>query len=275
MGGAEVFGDHRVNENASLKEGVREEVVAYEVRVELQGLLEKVVTPAYVVNARERKVQQQRMKKLEKKKAKAIAQNRAAIMAAPVAREELHAAVNNTITSSKNRSRVGRIESQTSGVNRTAKVPRPKPSELQLDAKLVKRIKSISKRANCYVLSVFELLWEHLESRNSETRILSLLLWDVLFCRSVKFREATEARIQEFILLTVGDERRSNGALPPPKDAAAALHKMAIEIFEKWHDTYGARYQRLRNARRFLERSLKIQFPKAAARAATHKSEKR
>ena len=87
---------------------------------------------------------------------------------------------------------------------------------LALDPALVKRIKSVAKQAHCNVLSTFELLWEHLEARNSETRILALLLCDVLFCRSVKFREATAARIQEFVLLTIGDDRRAAATLPPP-----------------------------------------------------------
>ena len=124
-------------------------------------------------------------------------------------------------------------------------------------------------------MSIFELLWEHLETRNSETRILALLLWDVLFSRSVRFREATVARIQEFVLLTIGDDRRSNATLPPPRDAAVALRTKSIQIIEVWHEKFAARYQRLRNAKQFLERSLKVTFPKAAARAIAAEADRR
>ena len=74
--------------------------------------------------------------------------------------------------------------------------------------------------------------------QHAETRLLALLLWDVLFCRSAAFREATAARIQEFVLLTIGDDRRSDASLPPPRDAAAALRARAIEMFEGWHDAH-------------------------------------
>lgn len=121
-------------------------------------------------------------------------------------------------------------------------IPRPRPiSGLALDAALVKRVKSVCKRARCNALSACELLWEHLEAQHAETRLLALLLWDVLFCRSAAFREATAARIQEFVLLTIGDDRRSDASLPPPRDAAAALRARAIEMFEGWHDAHAAR----------------------------------
>ncbi len=77
-----------------------------------------------------------------------------------------------------------------------------------------------------------------------QVRLLALEVCDELFARSKHFRGLLIARFTYFLELVVG--YKSENPLPPPAPAATALRGRALEVLERWHAQFGAKYKQVR-----------------------------
>jgi len=146
-----------------------------------------------------------------------------------------------------------------------------------------------------------ELLFSQLKTDNSQIRLLTLEIVDVLFCRSATFRARTAARIRDLISLTVGvgvgygtttsgTSRRGGGGgghgggassggsdavssseagsgsgagtvLPGPNEFRSQLRDRALALLVLWTKSFSERYPELRVAVRYLKETHRLKFP--------------
>ncbi|EPS66387.1 hypothetical protein M569_08389, partial [Genlisea aurea] len=99
-----------------------------------------------------------------------------------------------------------------------------------------------------------------------QVRYLALLIIDELLMRSKLFRTLIVDNLDQLLSSTVGMAK--NNPLPPPPSAASLLHSKSIEFLEKWNDSFGAHYRRLRLGYNYLKNICNIRYPEAQANAA-------
>ena len=76
-----------------------------------------------------------------------------------------------------------------------------------------------------------------------QVRLLALEVCDELFGRSKHFRALLTSRLTHFLELVVG--HKTENPLPPPAPAAVALRAKALEVLERWHGQFGAKYKQV------------------------------
>ena len=129
---------------------------------------------------------------------------------------------------------------------------------VKLDDKKIKDLKVHCRRSEENIGRAFHIIWTQLTIHNSQTRLLSLQIMDILFDRSSAFRDLLLPNFQEFAELSLGINPKCS--LPPPKVAANKLIHNATCIIKKWHHKYGTAYKCLDLAFKFLKDCKGIKF---------------
>ncbi|KAG5263288.1 hypothetical protein AALO_G00263210 [Alosa alosa] len=123
--------------------------------------------------------------------------------------------------------------------------------EPTLNANKMKEVKKISKISNDYIEHVYHLIMTQLNQEHAEIRLSAFNMVAELFSRSHYFRVLLVANLQEFLDLTV--ETDIDQPLPPPKEVAQKLKRLAIQTVQTWHATYGEAYKKLALGFHFLK----------------------
>lgn len=129
---------------------------------------------------------------------------------------------------------------------------------VKLDDRKVQDLKVLCRQSEENLDRAFHIIWTQLTFHNSQTRLLSLQIMDILFDRSSAFRDLLLPHFQELADLSLGINPKC--CLPPPKGAANKLKHNAICIIKKWHHKYGAAYKCLDLAFKFLKDCKGIKF---------------
>lgn len=95
-----------------------------------------------------------------------------------------------------------------------------------------------------------------LNQEHAEIRLSAFNMVVELFSRSHHFRVLLVANMQEFLDLTV--ETDTDLPLPPPKEVAQKLKRLAIQTVQSWHTTYGEAYKKLALGYHFLKQVKKV-----------------
>lgn len=130
--------------------------------------------------------------------------------------------------------------------------------EPQLNPEKMKELKKICKSSDEYISHVYHLLITQLNEEHAEIRFSAFQIVDELFSRSHQFRMLVISNFQEFLELTV--ETDYDQPLPPPKEVAQKLKKMAIKAVQEWHEKYGEAYKKLSLGYHFLKQNKKVDF---------------
>ncbi|XP_062380749.1 UV-stimulated scaffold protein A [Sardina pilchardus] len=141
--------------------------------------------------------------------------------------------------------------------------------EPTLNAKKMKEVKKISKISNDYIEHLYHLLITQLNQEHAEIRLSAFHIVAELFSRSHYFRVLLVANLQEFLDLTV--ETDIDQPLPPPKEVAQKLKRLAIQTVQTWHATYGEAYKKLALGFHFLKQVKKVDFQDVEARTLTER----
>lgn len=129
---------------------------------------------------------------------------------------------------------------------------------VKLDDRKIQDLKVLCRQSEENIDRAFHIIWTQLKVRNSQTRLLSLQIMDILFDRSSAFRDLVLPHFQELADLLLGINPKC--CLPPPKVAANKLKHNAICIIKKWHRKYGVAYKCLDLAFKFLKDCKGIKF---------------
>ncbi|EFJ06434.1 hypothetical protein SELMODRAFT_186743 [Selaginella moellendorffii] len=143
----------------------------------------------------------------------------------------------------------------------------------ELEEPLLKAIKALVRASDDNVKAAADLLMDRLGKNHSQVRLLALLLIDQLFTRSKLFRGQIVAVLEKFMVLCLG--HRTDQPLPAPADRAALLKAKALEIVERWNETFGPHYKELQLGYEYLKFTLRLDFPgvrEAANRAEEEKN---
>ncbi|XP_069060130.1 UV-stimulated scaffold protein A isoform X2 [Pleurodeles waltl] len=130
--------------------------------------------------------------------------------------------------------------------------------EPQLNPEKMKELKKICKSSDEYISHVYHLLITQLNEEHAEIRFSAFQIVDELFSRSHQFRTLVISNFQEFLELTV--ETDYDQPLPPPREVAQKLKKMAIKSVQEWHEKYGEAYKKLSLGYHFLKQNKKVDF---------------
>ena len=150
--------------------------------------------------------------------------------------------------------------------------PRPERGLLVVPAESMRAIKKLVKAGGH--AGAHEMLQDSLQARHAQPRYRALLIADELFRRSRAFRDLSAASFKVMVEATVGT--RPDRPLPPPTAVAALLREKALEMIESWNEAFGAHYQEIRVAHRYLRDVLKMKFPDVvSARARREAAEAR
>ena len=95
-----------------------------------------------------------------------------------------------------------------------------------------------------------------LDQEHAEIRLSAFHVVAELFSRSHHFRVLLVDNMQEFLDLTV--ETDTDQPLPPPKEVAQKLKRLAIHTVQSWHATYGEAYKKLALGYHFLKQVKKV-----------------
>lgn len=133
-----------------------------------------------------------------------------------------------------------------------------------LDAKKIKKLKAICKKADVYLKHVYHLVLTQLKKNHAEVRLSSLQIISELFLRSHTFRELLLTDFQIFLELTVETDLKQ--PLPPPKSAAKTLKEKALQAVESWFHKFGHHYKKLDLGYSYLKRVKKVEFNVVTAR---------
>lgn len=79
-----------------------------------------------------------------------------------------------------------------------------------------------------------------------------------LFKRSALFRELVVQDLQSIFELTADTNPKKK--VPPPKNAATVLERLALATIKKWNDEYGEIFKELKVAFSYLKYSKKVNF---------------
>ncbi|KAI3444404.1 hypothetical protein Pfo_001069 [Paulownia fortunei] len=91
--------------------------------------------------------------------------------------------------------------------------------------------------------------------------------------RSKLFRSLLVENLDQLLSLSIGFRR--NHPLPAPASVASVLRSKAIELLEKWNESFGIHYRQLRLGYDYLKNTLRFQFPNLQANAARVQQERR
>ncbi|XP_069488255.1 UV-stimulated scaffold protein A isoform X2 [Ambystoma mexicanum] len=130
--------------------------------------------------------------------------------------------------------------------------------EPQLNPEKMKELKKICKSSDEHISHVYHLLITQLNQEHAEIRFSAFQIVNELFSRSHQFRMLIICNFQEFLELTV--ETDYEQPLPPPREVAQKLKKMAIKSVQEWHEKYGEAYKKLSLGYHFLKQNKKVDF---------------
>ncbi|XP_051865195.1 UV-stimulated scaffold protein A [Pristis pectinata] len=133
-----------------------------------------------------------------------------------------------------------------------------------LDPEKMRQLKKICKSSEEYVKHAYHLIMRQLNQEHAEIRLSAFQIANELFVRSNQFRLLLVSNFQEFLELTV--ETNFEQPLPPPKETAQKLKKMAIKSVQEWQDKYGNAYKKLSLGYHFLKQIKKVDFQGIRAR---------
>ncbi|XP_074660261.1 UV-stimulated scaffold protein A-like [Tubulanus polymorphus] len=130
--------------------------------------------------------------------------------------------------------------------------------QMKLDEGLMKSFKRICRKGDVYVKHAYYLCLTELQKDHSEIRLSAFQMISELFERSHCFRELLLTDFNEFLELTA--EINNDNPLPPPKPVARSLKQKAIQAIQKWQDTFGSTYKRLKLGYNYLRNCKKVEF---------------
>jgi hypothetical protein len=135
-----------------------------------------------------------------------------------------------------------------------------RPSCVLIPHDAVERIKEICRRSADLLIASFNKLLEALSEKHPQTRLLALLLMDVLYSRSKLFRKRCTVLLPELFELTLI-------SVPAPVPTREYLKEESLRLLEKWQHAFGRKYPYLTQGCRHLERK-GFKFPKIAEKNA-------
>ncbi|KAL2077111.1 hypothetical protein ACEWY4_026615 [Coilia grayii] len=130
--------------------------------------------------------------------------------------------------------------------------------EPSLNTDKMKEVKKICRMSSQYIEQLYHLIMTQLNQEHAEIRLSAFHMVAELFSRSHDFRVLLVANMQEFLELTV--ETDADNPLPPPKEVAQKMKRLAIQTVQSWHATYGEAYKKLALAYHFLKQVKKVDF---------------
>ncbi|XP_062903099.1 UV-stimulated scaffold protein A isoform X2 [Mobula hypostoma] len=133
-----------------------------------------------------------------------------------------------------------------------------------LNPEQMRELKKICKSSEECVKHAYHLIMRQLNQEHSEIRLSAFQIANELFVRSSQFRLLLVSNFQEFLELTIENDYEQ--PLPPPKEAAQKLKKMAIKAVQEWQDKYGNAYKKLSLGYHFLKQVKKVDFQDIRAR---------
>nr|XP_033807125.1 UV-stimulated scaffold protein A isoform X1 [Geotrypetes seraphini]XP_033807139.1 UV-stimulated scaffold protein A isoform X1 [Geotrypetes seraphini]XP_033807150.1 UV-stimulated scaffold protein A isoform X1 [Geotrypetes seraphini]XP_033807158.1 UV-stimulated scaffold protein A isoform X1 [Geotrypetes seraphini]XP_033807166.1 UV-stimulated scaffold protein A isoform X1 [Geotrypetes seraphini]XP_033807174.1 UV-stimulated scaffold protein A isoform X1 [Geotrypetes seraphini]XP_033807182.1 UV len=136
--------------------------------------------------------------------------------------------------------------------------------ESELNSEKIKELKKICRASDEHIGHVYHLLMTQLNEDHAEIRFSAFQVVVELFTRSHQFRTLLISNFQEFLELTV--ETDYDQPLPPPKEVAQKLKKLAIKSVQEWHEKYGDAYKKLSLGYHFLKQNKKVDFQDMTAR---------
>ena len=123
---------------------------------------------------------------------------------------------------------------------------------------VITELKSILKGDNNLIKIAYKILFDKLMDDHSQTRLLSLMVMDVIFQRSKYFRELLVNDLEYFFELTLGINDQF--PLPKPKKTAKYLSEQSVQFIQNWVNLFGDKYYRLKLAKKYLRRNHNIYF---------------
>ncbi|XP_030046946.1 LOW QUALITY PROTEIN: UV-stimulated scaffold protein A [Microcaecilia unicolor] len=136
--------------------------------------------------------------------------------------------------------------------------------EPELNLEKMKELKKICRTSDEHISHIYHLLMTQLNEDHAEVRFSAFQVVAELFTRSHQFRTLLISNFQEFLELTV--ETDYDQPLPPPKEVAQKLKKLAIKSVQEWHEKYGETYKKLSLGYHFLKQNKKVDFQDTSAR---------
>ncbi|NXS57881.1 UVSSA protein, partial [Brachypteracias leptosomus] len=136
--------------------------------------------------------------------------------------------------------------------------------ESRLEPGKMKELKKICKCSEEHISHAYHLLMTRLKEEHAEMRFSAFLIVQELFTRSHQFRTLVISDFQELLELTVGIDHEQ--PLPPPKEVAQKLRKVALKSVQDWHEKYGEAYKKLSLGYHFLKQNKKVDFQDVNAR---------
>ncbi|XP_062430529.1 UV-stimulated scaffold protein A isoform X1 [Rhea pennata] len=136
--------------------------------------------------------------------------------------------------------------------------------EPQLEAGRMRELKKICKSSDEHISHAYHLLMTRLNEEHAEIRFSAFQIVLELFTRSHQFRTLIISNFQDLLELTVGIDHEQ--PLPPPKEVAQKLRRVAIKAVQDWHEKYGEAYKKLSLGYHFLKQNKKVDFQDVSAR---------
>ncbi|XP_042202523.1 UV-stimulated scaffold protein A-like, partial [Callorhinchus milii] len=136
--------------------------------------------------------------------------------------------------------------------------------EPTLNSEKMKELKKVCKSSEDYIKQVYHLLMTQLNKDHAEIRLSAFQIVNKLFARSHQFRTLLVSDFQEFLELTV--ETDYDQPLPPPKEVAQKLKRLAIKSVQEWQEKYGDAYKKLSLGYHFLKHIKQVDFQDIRAR---------
>eukprot|EP01083_Nonionella_stella_P019323 53738_1 len=123
----------------------------------------------------------------------------------------------------------------------------------------VMEFKSLLRGDNLMIELCFDALFSKLRDNHPQTRLLALMLVNVVFRRSKHFRELIVNNLEILFELTL--PIHPHNPLPPPSKTALYLTEQSIEFIEEWCQDFGHFYFRLQLGYQHLVQVHHIHFP--------------
>lgn len=136
--------------------------------------------------------------------------------------------------------------------------------ETDLDKQTLGELKSICKAIedDNLIVIIYKECIKCLEKEHSQVRVTTLKLIDYLFQKSHIFRLKLLDNFDKFLELTlcISHKPKVKLVLPPPKKFAVLLQELAAKLINTWHSDFGAGYEKLRYAYRYLNEHKLVDF---------------
>ncbi|XP_028857874.1 UV-stimulated scaffold protein A isoform X2 [Denticeps clupeoides] len=133
-----------------------------------------------------------------------------------------------------------------------------------LNPSKMKAVKKICKLSNVYIDHFYHLIMSQLSQDHCQIRLSAFQMASEIFSRSHHFRLLLVADLQHFLELTM--ETDTEQPLPPPKEIARKLRRLAVQTLQSWQGTYGDAYKKLVVGYHFLKKVKKVDFEDVDAR---------